>query len=721
MPITFNEERNLFVIQTNNTEYAFQIVYGKFPVHLYYGTKGSAEYADYKEWVVSYAPYYKEHHLSYVPDTAMLEYSGYDSGDYRASSLKIRNKNGDCATFLYYKGYRIFAGRLELPGLPFADADEKTETLEITLADDLTGAEVKMYYTVFPQEDIISRYVAITNRSEDKLVIEKCMSLTLDLPHHDYDMISLHGQHYMERMYQRAPLHHGLQSIFSRRGYSSHHYNPFFALCSHDADEENGEVFGFNFVFSGSFADEVEVCQIGRTRIQVGLGEENFTWHLNAGETFVSPEAVMTFTDGGIGQMSRNFHNFIRRRILPPEPFSQRPVVLNTWEACYFKIDQAEMLRFADTAKECGCDMLVMDDGWFGQRHSDWRALGDWYPNNEKFPDGLKAFIDKVKEHGIKFGIWIEPEMVNDDSDLYRAHPDWCIHCRGRERMPSRQQLVLDMGNPEVVQYLKDIFSKTFEGCDIDYFKWDMNRNISQAGSAILPPERQGEVYYRYMLGVYELYRWFRETYPNAMIENCSGGGGRYDLGMMKYSTMIWTSDNTIPEQRIKIQYSSMLAYPAATMSCHVANHQNSCEDPLQLKYGWEVAMGGALGYELHLPNASDTVRETVKKQISTYRTYEDLILRGDYYSLLNPFETNYSAYYYTDGRDFLLSFLQCDADTEGEVLLSIAKADPEAIYIESASGVIYSGAELLAGIPATTIESKYNSHIWHFVKKTNI
>ncbi len=718
MSIIFNEERNLFAIQTKNTEYAFQIIKGRFPVHLYYGAKEGAEYADYKNLVVSYAPYYKQYHLDYVPDTAMLEYSGYDSGDYRASSLKIRNKNGDCATFLDYKSYRIFAGRLELTGLPFADADEDTETLEITLADDLTGAEVKLYYTVFKDEDIISRYVAITNKGENKLILEKCMSLTLDLPQHDYDMISLYGKHYMERMYQRVPLHHGLQSIFSRRGYSSHHYNPFFALCSHDADEGNGEVFGFNFVFSGSFADEVEVCQIGQTRIQVGLGEENFQWHLEAGETFVSPEAVMTYTKSGIGQMSRNFHNFIRRHILPAEPFPQRPVVLNTWEACYFKINEAEMLRFAETAASCGIDMLVMDDGWFGERHDDWKALGDWYPNKEKFPEGLKSFIDKVKSHGIKFGIWVEPEMVNDASELYRAHPDWCIHCAGRERMPSRQQLVLDMGNPEVVQYLKDIFTKTFDGCDIDYFKWDMNRNISQAGSAVLPPERQGEVHYRYMLGVYELYRWFKEKYPNAMIENCAGGGGRYDLGMMKYSTMIWTSDNTLPWDRIRIQYSSMLAYPAATMSCHVANHGGSCEDPRQLKYGWEVAMGGALGYELHLPNASDAVKAAVKKQIEAYRTYEQLILRGDYYSLLNPYETNYSAYYYTDGRDFLLSFLQFKEDSNGEVLLSIAKADPEATYVESVSGTVYSGAELLAGITATTDETSCNSHIWHFVRQ---
>ncbi len=718
MPILFDEKKSTFIVQTDNTEYAFQIVYGKYPVHLYYGARECAAYEDYKTWVISYGPYHIAHHVMYMPDTAMLEYSGYDSGDYRASSLKIRNKNGDNATFLIYKGYRVLSGRLDLPGLPFADADEKTETLEITMADDLTGAEVKLYYTVFPEEDIISRYVAITNKSEDEFVIEKCMSLTLDIPHHDLDMISLHGRHYMERNYQRVPLHHGLQSIFSRRGASSHQYNPFFALCAHNAREEEGTVYGFNFVFSGSFADEIEVDQTDRTRVQIGLGEENFSWHLGAGETFVSPEAVMTFTTKGIGQMSRNFHNFTRGRILPPEPFEKRPVVINTWEACYFRIDEKEMLRFADAAVECEIDMLVMDDGWFGERHSDWAALGDWYENKVKFPNGLKAFIDKVKTRGIKFGIWVEPEMINVDSELYRAHPDWCIHCKDRERMESRQQLVLDMGNPEVVEYLKDIFSKTFEGCAIDYFKWDMNRHLSQVGSAVLPPERQGEAHYRYMLGTYELFRWFREKYPHAMIENCSGGGGRYDLGMMKYSSMIWTSDNTVPQDRVKIQYSSMLAYPAATMSCHVSNHNNICDVPKELKYRYEVAMGGALGYELHLPNMSDAVKATIKEQVKTYRKYEALILRGDYYSLLNPFETNYSAYYYTDGQDFLLSFLQCDKDTETEIILPIEKAEPEAVYLETSTGKLYSGCELIAGIPAMTDESQCNSQMWHFVRQ---
>ena len=719
MAINFDSEKKIFTIETENTKYVFQLVYGKFPVHLYYGEKDGT-YEEFKSQGRSFAPYYEEYGTNYLPDVANLEYSGFDSGDFRTSSLKIRNANGDNSTHLFFRSWRTFDGRAELPGLPYADSDADTQTLEITMGDDLTGVEVKLYYTVFPREDIISRYVGITNGGENNVTIEKCMSLLLDLPDHDYDMISLYGQHWMERNYQRAPLHYGAQNIFSRRGASSHQFNPFAALVSKDADEEKGRVYGFNFVYSGSFLDEVEVQMWGGARVQIGLGEENFSWRLGVGETFFSPEAVMTFTDKGIGQMSRNFHKFVRAHILPPEPFENRPVVLNTWEACYFNIDEGVMLDFADAAAEAGIDMLVMDDGWFGERNSDNAALGDWYENKKKFPEGLKAFADKVKSRGVKFGIWIEPEMVNPDSDLYRAHPDWCIHCKGRERMQSRQQLILDMGNPDVVAYLKDSFTKTFDGVAIDYFKWDFNRHLSQVGSACLPAELQGEASYRFMLGTYELYRWFREKYPHAMIENCSGGGGRYDLGMMKYSTMIWTSDNTVPQFRVKIQYSSMLAYPAATMSCHVSNHNNLCDDPKQLKYRFEVALGGALGYEFHLPSAGDEIKATIREQVKSYRKYEKLILEGEYYPVANPFEKNYSAYYYADEKreKLLLSYLQCGPDEVKEIVIPVKEALCDALYLDEISGKTYTGEELRRGVSVMSDGSDCNSRMWYFVKQ---
>lgn len=720
MSIQYQSENSIFTLRTAHTQYVFQILNDAFPVHRYYGEITEADIGPHQPCVLSFSPYYAPLGLSYLPDTERSEYVGFDSGDFRTSSLRVKNADGDSVTVLKYKGYRMFEGRLPLDGLPYAEADESTQTLEIRMCDEVTSLEVSLYYTVFEREDVISRYVQITNRSNNDLLIEKCMSLLLDLPDHAYDLISLYGGHSRERQYQRAPLHYGAQNVFSRRGASSHQFNPFIALCEHDATQEKGKAYGFNFVYSGSFLDEVEVDQTGGTRVQIGLGSENFNYLLTPGESFTSPEAVMTFSAHGIGQMSRNFHDFTRRHILPPEIFDRRPVVLNTWEACYFGIDEEVLMTFAEAAAATGVDMLVMDDGWFGARNHDRAGLGDWYENRNKFKDGLRPFVRRIKQCGVRFGIWIEPEMVNPDSDLFRAHPDWCLQSAGRELMESRWQLVLDMGNPDVVQYLKDSFSKTFDGVDIDYFKWDMNRHLSQATSPRLPKERKGESEFRYMLGVYDLFRWFREKYPHAMIENCSGGGGRYDLGMMKYSTMIWTSDNTDPHDRIGIQYSSMLGYPAATMSCHVSNHYNAIETPKALKYRYEVALGGALGYEFHLPRAGEEAKRTVAKQIKDYHEkYEDIILRGDYYSLFNPFETNYSAYYYAneDRSRILLSFLQIRAEEPKDVTLVVKQADINAVYVDETTGDTYTGAELHRGVTTRSENDDITSRLWYLVK----
>lgn len=723
MSIFYDDSTKTFTLETDSSRYVFTLLHGKYPVHLYYGEKDDNVYYEYQNRYVSFSPYVKEHPpagemraLGYSPDTAMLEFSGFGNGDFRATPVRIKNVNGDSVCSFEYVSHRVFDGRLELQGLPFADADENTKTLELTLADKVTDCEVKLYYTVFASEDIISRYLTITNKSKTDITIEKCMSLMLDIPDCNYDMISLYGSHYHERNYQRTPLHYGMQSICSRRGASSHQFNPFIAICEKTADEQQGKVFGFNFVFSGNFLDEVDVDQNSCTRVLVGLGSENFSWLLESGESFVSPEAVMTFSNEGIGKMSRNFHTFTRNRILPPEPFEKRPVVLNTWEACYFKIDEAELLRFADTAKECGIDMVVMDDGWFGERHNDKAALGDWFPNADKFKNGLPSFVDKMKAGGVKFGIWIEPEMINPDSDLYRAHPEWCLQVKGRENLLSRHQLVLDMANPDVIDYLKTTFAKAFDGVSIDYFKWDMNRHMSEVGSNYLPAKRQGETSYRYMLGVYELFRWFRKTFPNAMIENCSGGGGRYDLGMMKYSTMIWTSDNARPKPRIKIQYASMLAYPASTMSCHVSKPSSMAD----LKFRYDVALGGALGYEFHLPDASEEVKDAVREQVKNYREYEDLILRGDYYSLYNPFETPISAYYYADKDHdrILMSVLESSGLGGKYYKLCVRGAQPDAIYYDKIGDKKYTGKQLITGITYKKSDSDPVSKMWYFVKE---
>lgn len=717
--IRYEKETQTFTLCTARTLYAFRILNGVFPVHLYYGKKEGAEWADSLSYL-AFAPFYAELGTDYLPDVAMSEYSGYDSGDFRTCSLRLRNRNGDSATFLTYEGHRIFSGRNDLSPLPCAEADGQTETLELILKDAEDGCTVRLFYTVFPEHDVISRSVTVQNGAETDVSVEKIMSLTLDLPDHDYEMISFHGRHSMERQQQRVPLHYGAQNIFSRRGATSHQLNPFFVLCRPDTTHAQGEAYGFNFVYSGSFLNEVEVDQTGKARIQVGLGGENFRWKLAPGEAFTAPEAVMTFSENGLDGMSQNFHSFIRAHILPPEPFGRRPVVLNSWEASHFAIDEAQMLRFAESAAEVGIDMLVMDDGWFGARKDDHRALGDWYENREKFKDGLKPFVEKIKAHGIRFGIWVEPEMVNPNSDLYRAHPDWCLHCIGKPRMLSRNQLVLDMGNPQVIEYLKQRFSQTFDGIAIDYFKWDMNRHLSQVASLCLPADRQEETAFRHILGVYELMGWFRTHFPDAMIENCSGGGGRYDLGMMKFSTMIWTSDNTHPEPRIRIQYSSMLGYPAATMSCHVSNRKNACEDPKALQYRFDVAMGGALGYEFHLPNATPEIRDAVREQIRIYRRWEDVILRGNRFNLLSPFDTNYAAYYTADptADRILVSFLQRNPEEPTQILLPVAIAREDSVYVDEATQIRYTGTELKRGLSVTSDESNCNSKLFYLVRE---
>jgi alpha-galactosidase len=541
------------------------------------------------------------------------------------------------------------------------------------------------------------------------------MPLMLDIGRSDFDMISLYGSHCREVNFQRVPLHHGTQSVYSKRGTSSHQYNPFIALCDHKATEDRGEVYGFNFVYSGSFLDEVDVDQISTTRVLVGLGDDCFSYKLEAGECFSSPEAIMTYSSAGIGKMSRNFHRFVREHILPPVAMQPHPVVLNTWEACYFDIDQDKLVAFAKEAKKTGFDMLVMDDGWFGARNHDRAGLGDWFENKQKFPDGLASFVSKIKAEGIQFGIWVEPEMVNPDSDLYRAHPEWALHVPGRDPLRSRHQLVLDMSNPAVFDYLTERFDTTFRGIDIDYFKWDMNRHLAHVGSAFLAADRQGEIFFRYMKGVYRLFDWFSARFPNAVIETCSGGGGRYDLGMMPYGIQIWTSDNTDPYARTMIQASAMLGYPAATMSCHVSNPH---EDLTSLDYRYKVAVGGMLGYELNILNMSEEVKTVIAAQIKQYKSFEHVIRLGDHYTLAFPTKYPYSAYYYAlpDASEVVFTVIEkgdCPAGVTKR--LKIKAVRPDAVYIDCLTGKAYQGEELRAGLAVELTGRGNSAHLYHF------
>ncbi len=716
MSIKFVKKTKQFVLSTKNTTYAFEVLKDRYLRHIYYGKKKSNIVSPELKGI-SFAPYIEEYGHFYSPDSMTNEISFFGSGDFRATALRICGADGTGVTDFVYKSYRIFNGRCAIDGLPMARADDDTRTLEITMYDKVTKCKLFLYYTVFAKYDIISRYMAIENGGENEVKIEKCMPVELDIDRSDLDMITLYGAHNKECNYQRVPLHHGIQSVLSRRGASSHQYNPFMALCTHKATEESGEAYGFNFVYSGSFLNEVEVDQLNTTKVLMGLGGECFDYTLAQGERFMSPEAVMTYSCTGLGKMSRNFHAFVRNNIMPKIALEPHPVVLNTWEACYFDIDAPKLVCFAEEANKVGFDMLVMDDGWFGARNDDHAGLGDWFENTDKFPNGLAAFARQIKNTGVKFGIWIEPEMVNPDSDLFRAHPEWCLHVEGREPLQSRNQLVLDMSNNDVVEYLIALFDKTFEGVEIDYFKWDMNRHMSNVGSSALAPDRQGEVSFRYMKGVYRLLDWFVKRFPNAVIETCSGGGGRYDLGMMQYGIQIWTSDNTNPYDRTYIQSAAMTAYPAATMSCHVSNPK---DDVRSLDYRYKVAVGGMLGYELNILNMNDEIKADIAKQIAEYKKFDHVMRLGEYYNLASPTKYSYSAYYYTteDASQIVLTLIEKAGTKAGRTkLLKIKSAILDATYTDTRTGKKYSGEELRRGLALDLLGEKDSAQLFIFVK----
>lgn len=727
MPIRFLKEKKQFILTTKNTAYAFEILEDRYLVHNYYGKKKS-EIDGFKPFGRSYSPNLPQLPMQISPDTMPLECSFFGSGDFRTTALRIAGSDGSTVTDFVYSSYRIRSGRVEPEGLPCARAAESTKTLEVILTDPVGGCILHLYYTVFYEEDIITRYLSVENRSTADVTVEKCMPLSLDLKGSDYHVLSLYGMHMNEIHLQRFPLMHGNFSYGSRRGTSSHHHNPFLAICSPKATEEKGDVYGFNLIYSGSFTDEVETDYENITRVQLGLGSECFAYTLEPGERFDSPEAIMTYSSCGIGKMSRNFHDFIRAHILPPSALQPHPVVLNTWEACFFDIDEEKVVQFAEKAAKHRFDMLVMDDGWFGKRDDDKSSLGDWRPDPKKFKNGLAPFVKRIHEKGIRFGIWIEPEMVNPDSDLYRAHPEWAIHAEGRTPMVSRNQLVLDMANPEVVSHLKQAFSDVFDGVGIDYIKWDMNRSICDFVCPSLPAKRQKEAGYRYMKGVYSLLRWFGEHFPNTVIETCSGGGGRYDLGMMQYGFQIWTSDNTDPYHRTRIQSSALIAYPAATMSCHVAqpyhwgnfaDHVKTHADEMRsLDFRFQVAVGGMLGYELNILKTADDYNEEITRQIQAYKEFEDVTRLGDYFNLYSPYHFPYSAYYYAskDRKQLLLSVLQKKDCTQGVTKpLKLKEAIADCVYTEQYSKKTYTGAELRAGITLPLVDALDSGSLLYF------
>ena len=702
--ITYNEPIRTVKLDTPHTSYVLGIRDGGFLLNLYYGRR----LPDDDLWSLSnrlpsasFSPSDPEY-TDFSTDVAPMEYPTDGRGDFRVSALSVRGAGGDSVTDLRYVSHRVFPGKPDMPGLPhlYADRDSHCETLEVTMRDPRTAVEAVLVYTVFEDCDAIAKHVRITNRGGQTVKLECALSSCVDLPSMGYDLITLWGRHAKERQFERRPLAHGLQGIRSKRGSSSHNHNPFAALASTGATETTGEVYGFNLVYSGNFTITAEVDHNATTRIVVGIDPAGFEWTLAPGETFITPEAVHVFSADGIGGMSRAFHRCYGEHLIRGRwKKEKRPLLINSWEAAFFDFDTDKLISFAERAKELGIEMLVMDDGWFGKRDNDKSSLGDWFVNEKKLD--LGRLIDSVHSMGLKFGIWYEPEMISPDSDLYRAHPDWCVHVSGLAPSIARHQYVLDVSRPDVRENVYGQMREVLCRYPVDYLKWDFNRNLSEAGSALLPAERSGEFFHRFVLGTYEMQDRLTRDFPDLLLENCSGGGGRFDPGMLYYSPQIWASDNTDPIERLNIQFGTSLCYPASTMGAHVS----ACRRTGYRTKG-DVALWGTFGYELDPNDLTDEERGIIKEQVAEYHKYRDLISRGSLYRLICPWDNDFvSAWSFVseDRKEALVTLVRMRRQEETLLRLKLQGLDPDAVYTAEGTGGRCSGALLMyAGLDLT-------------------
>lgn len=639
-------ENNIFHLATNNTSYVCGILDGRL-LNLYYGKRINR--LPELEKMLTLMPIRAfscvDVENGFSTDNLTMEYPTFGSADLRTPAFGATYGDGSSVTRFYYKGYEITEGKYKLSGLPavYSEKGDKVSSLKIILEDSVSGVTANLNYSVFEEYDAITRSVEIINSGENAFDIDKVLSLSVDFRRADFDMVTLNGAWARERLPQRAPVVIGTQQIESMRGISSHHNNPFFALVDRNADENTGEAYGFNLIYSGNFVAGVQRDSYNVTRAYMGINPQNFKWRLEKGESFTAPEAVMVYSCDGIGKMSRIFHKLYRERLVRGAWRDvRRPVLINNWEATYFDFNEEKILTIAKTAKEAGVELMVIDDGWFGNRNSDKGSLGDWFVNTEKLPGGVRGIAKKVKNIGMSFGLWIEPEMVSPDSDLNRTHPDWCLHINGRTPSLCRNQLVLDLTRKDVRDYIKSVFDGLLVDGDISYFKWDMNRSLSEAGSAVGGAVAQGKVYHAYILGLYEIMEYLINKYPHVLFEGCSGGGARFDGGILYYMPQIWASDDTDALERLYIQYGTSMCYPYSAMGAHVSavpNHQVYRTTPMKMR--GDVSICGQLGFELDLNKINDEEMDCVKKQIADYKQLSEVFHKGELYRLLAPVGNN--------------------------------------------------------------------------------
>lgn len=644
-------ENGVFHVETKNTLYQMKV--DEFGVlnHLWYGGKTGCtmDYLlDYPDVGFSGNIYEAGNRRSYSLDTLPLEYASGGVGDFRVPAISVTHENGSCALDLRYQEYHILKGKYGIPGLPAVYAAEnEAETLEIVLKDTATDVKVILKYGVLEEEDIITRSVVVQNQGKTPVIINRAHSLCMDIPYGEWEWIHFHGRHTKERQVERTGLIHGIQESSSGRGMSSHQQNPTVLLCGKGATEKCGFCFGAALMYSGGFQTQIERDQLDQVRLVMGIHPDTFAWHLEEGECFYTPEVILSCSENGFAEFSHRFHHVIRNNVCRGRyKLAERPVLINNWEATYFDFNNIKIEEIAKQASELGIDMMVLDDGWFGKRDSDVSGLGDWVVNEKKLQGGLGKLIGQINGLGMKFGIWMEPEMVSEDSELYRSHPDWAIRIPGRNPMRGRYQLALDMSNKEVVEYLYQIISRILRENNIEYVKWDVNRSICDWYTPTLPEKRQLELPHRYILGLYELLERLTGEFPEVLFEGCCGGGGRFDAGMLYYCPQIWCSDDTDAHERTAIQYGTSFFYPVSAVGSHVSavpNHQTGRMTSIQTR--GIVAMAGSFGYELDLNGLDEEEKKEVSAQVKTYKKYQNLIYGGRYYRLCDPEEDGLSAW----------------------------------------------------------------------------
>ena len=729
MSINYNENFKTFHLRTKNTSYVLKVMETGHLSHLYWGRKLKADNLEYffrRRGFGSFAAdtdNISGFQLELIPQ----ECPTFGATDLRSPSLEFQYEDGTSATDLRYNSHRIYEGKQSLSGLPavYVESEEEATSLEITLVDSLKNLEVILTYNVFENFDAITRSLKIVNNSDEKINIERVLSANVDFTTDEFDFIQLSGSWGRERHILRNPLRSGSQAIESRRGASSHAQNPFMALCSKDANEEYGDVYGFSLIYSGNFLANVEVDMYRNARAQIGINPFDFKWLLESKEEFQAPEVVLVYSSKGLNGMSQIYHNLYRKRLCRGNYRDKvRPILINNWEATYFDFNEVKIKEIAKEASKLGMELFVLDDGWFGNRNDDKSSLGDWFVNEGKLKGGLSKLAKDINNMGLEFGLWFEPEMISPISKLYEKHPNWCIHIPGRTRSQARSQLILDLSRQEVCDYIIESVSKILESANISYVKWDMNRNMTEVGSLGLTSERQRETAHRYILGLYRVMEEITSRFPNVLFESCSGGGGRFDPGILYYMPQTWTSDDTDAIERLKIQFGTSMVYPPISMGCHVSaipNHQANRTTPLETR--GVSAMAGNFGYELDITKLSEEEKEELKEQISLYKEIRETVQFGALYRLKSPFNSNEVAWMMIseDKNEVVVSYVrQWALVNESFSNLKLTALDKDSEYEIIGEDTILSGDELMyIGLNIPELYGDYVSKLWRLKRKT--